>query len=47
MNIIANAIDALEEQDKLRSTAEIAQNPSQITITTTGLNQMRSPLNPR
>jgi signal transduction histidine kinase len=35
MNIIANAIDALEDYDRQRSLAEIEQNPSQITITTT------------
>ncbi|AFY68974.1 PAS/PAC sensor signal transduction histidine kinase [Thalassoporum mexicanum PCC 7367] len=35
MNIIANAIDALEERDRKRSIAEIEEHPSQITITTT------------
>lgn len=34
MNIIANAIDALDERDKNRSSEEINANPSQITITT-------------
>lgn len=34
MNILANAIDALEDSDQKRSPAEIAANPSQITIRT-------------
>ncbi|MCY7322805.1 MAG: HAMP domain-containing protein [Phormidesmis sp. CAN_BIN36] len=34
MNILANAIDALEERDATRTQAEIAQNPSQIKIHT-------------
>ncbi len=34
MNIIANAIDALEEYNSKRSPLEIQQNPSQITIQT-------------
>jgi len=34
MNIIANAIDALEERDKNRTNEEINANPSRITITT-------------
>ncbi|MEL6454071.1 MAG: ATP-binding protein [Cyanobacteria bacterium J06623_5] len=34
MNLIANAIDALEENDGRRELAAIAQNPSKITITT-------------
>ncbi len=35
MNILANAIDALESRDRRRSAAEIQANPSKITITTT------------
>ncbi|MEL6900385.1 MAG: AAA family ATPase [Cyanobacteria bacterium J06606_4] len=34
MNLIANAIDALEEHDEQRALAAIAQTPSKITITT-------------
>ncbi|RCJ30078.1 PAS domain-containing sensor histidine kinase [Nostoc minutum NIES-26] len=34
MNIIGNAIDALEEHDRLRSPKEILDNPSKITICT-------------
>jgi len=34
MNLLTNAIDALEERDKLRSLTEIKANPSQIKITT-------------
>ncbi|MBD2043036.1 ATP-binding protein [Microcoleus sp. FACHB-672] len=34
MNVLANAIDALEEYDKHRSLAQIRANPSQITIST-------------
>lgn len=34
MNILANAIDALEERDEQRTTAEKKENPSQIWITT-------------
>lgn len=34
MNILNNAIDALEERDRQRSHAEISANPSQITIST-------------
>lgn len=34
MNILGNAIDALEERDKQRTDAEIKQNPSIIRITT-------------
>ena len=34
MNILANAIDALEERDATRTQSAIAQNPSQITIHT-------------
>ena len=34
MNILANAIDALEERDVTRTQSAIAQNPSQITIHT-------------
>ncbi|MBW4521327.1 MAG: HAMP domain-containing histidine kinase [Scytolyngbya sp. HA4215-MV1] len=34
MNILSNAIDALDEHDLQRSTAEMAANPSQITIRT-------------
>lgn len=34
MNILSNAIDALEERDKLRTREDIAQNPGQISIET-------------
>jgi PAS domain S-box-containing protein len=34
MNLLANAIDALEEKDHQRSAAEMAQDPSKITIYT-------------
>jgi signal transduction histidine kinase len=34
MNILVNAIDALEERDRLRDTEAIKNHPSQITITT-------------
>jgi signal transduction histidine kinase len=34
MNILSNSIDALDERDAARSPAEIAANPSTITITT-------------
>ncbi|OAB56839.1 hypothetical protein AY599_16965 [Leptolyngbya valderiana BDU 20041] len=34
MNILVNAVDALEERDKKRDATEINKNPSQITITT-------------
>ncbi|OCQ98094.1 PAS domain-containing protein [Limnothrix sp. PR1529] len=34
MNILVNAIDALEERDRLRDTEAIKDHPSQITITT-------------
>lgn len=34
MNIIANAIDAIDERDRQRNLAEIKANPSQITIET-------------
>lgn len=34
MNVLANAIDALEEYDKHRSLAQMRANPSQITIST-------------
>ncbi|MEM8638977.1 MAG: ATP-binding protein [Cyanobacteria bacterium P01_G01_bin.54] len=33
MNLLANAIDAIEERDRARSTAEISAEPSQLTIT--------------
>jgi len=34
MNLLSNAIDALEERDRLRSREEIDANPSTITIST-------------
>ncbi|MBW4655180.1 MAG: PAS domain S-box protein [Kaiparowitsia implicata GSE-PSE-MK54-09C] len=39
MNLLANAIDALEERDAGRSRSDIQQTPSQITITTKPLQQ--------
>ncbi|MBD2325636.1 PAS domain S-box protein [Alkalinema sp. FACHB-956] len=39
MNILANAIDALEERDKHRSIPEMEAHPSQITITTSLLEE--------
>lgn len=39
MNLLSNAIDALEERDSERSAASIAQEPSQITITTRSLSE--------
>lgn len=40
MNIISNAIDALEERDRDRTYTEIEQQPSQITITTDTLGSL-------
>ncbi len=39
MNLLSNAIDALEERDSERSAEAIAQEPSQITITTRSLSE--------
>jgi len=38
MNLLTNAIDALDERDKKRSIADIKANPSQINITTSVVN---------
>ncbi len=39
MNLLANAIDALDEQNQGRSLSDIRQHPSQITITTAVVNK--------
>lgn len=41
MNLLTNAIDALEERDKKRSLAQIKANPSQIEITTNVVDSQR------
>ncbi|MCD8487276.1 MAG: PAS domain S-box protein [Desertifilum sp.] len=41
MNIISNALDALEERDRARSLLECQQQPSQVTISTQLLNEQQ------